>query len=265
MTARLLVFTDLDGTLLDHASYAFDAARPALDRLRASNIPLLLASSKTVAEIVPLRAMLGFEHCEAIVENGAGLLDPGATSIDAATVSRPRLLDALASVPESLRAPFSGFNEWSLQETVERTGLTPRAATAARRRDFSEPGLWRGDAEALGEFEAALSQVGIVANQGGRFLTLSFDVDKAARMAEVRARYETDGGDPITIALGDAPNDFEMLSAADHGIWVPNPAQSGSFHPPAGLRHAPAPGPAGWGRALIELLDTLQTGSEPDT
>ena len=74
MKGFLIVFSDLDGTLLDHDSYGYDAAAAALAALRARNIPLILCSSKTAAELVPLRAELGFENCAAIVENGAGIL-----------------------------------------------------------------------------------------------------------------------------------------------------------------------------------------------
>ncbi|MEM9278462.1 MAG: HAD-IIB family hydrolase, partial [Pseudomonadota bacterium] len=69
---QLIFFTDLDGTLLDHETYSHEPAREALDAIRNNDIPLILASSKTAAEIEPLRNELGFDHCEAIVENGAG-------------------------------------------------------------------------------------------------------------------------------------------------------------------------------------------------
>ena len=68
---NLIVFSDLDGTLLDHGNYSHSAAAPALARLRHLEVPLILASSKTAAEIVPLRDELGFSDCEAIVENGS--------------------------------------------------------------------------------------------------------------------------------------------------------------------------------------------------
>ena len=47
---RWLVFTDLDGTLLDE-SYSWDLAQPAIDLLRSASIPIILNSSKTVAEM----------------------------------------------------------------------------------------------------------------------------------------------------------------------------------------------------------------------
>ena len=49
---HLIIFSDLDGTLLDHDDYRWQAADPALARLRAANIPLVLNSSKTVPEIL---------------------------------------------------------------------------------------------------------------------------------------------------------------------------------------------------------------------
>lgn len=55
---RLLIMTDLDGTLLDHESYHWEAARPALQRLAAANIPVIINSSKTAAEIRELRGRL---------------------------------------------------------------------------------------------------------------------------------------------------------------------------------------------------------------
>jgi len=48
----MVVFTDLDGTLLRHEDYSWLPAGPALAELRRRRIPLVIASSKTRAEIV---------------------------------------------------------------------------------------------------------------------------------------------------------------------------------------------------------------------
>src|SRR4051794_3392531 len=73
--AALLVLSDLDGTLLDHTTYAFDAARAALERLRDARVPLVLCTSKTRAEVEPLRAALDNAH-PFIVENGGAVYVP---------------------------------------------------------------------------------------------------------------------------------------------------------------------------------------------
>ena len=47
--SKLIVYTDLDGSLLDGTSYSYEAATPALTALREQGIPLVLVSSKTRA------------------------------------------------------------------------------------------------------------------------------------------------------------------------------------------------------------------------
>ncbi|MFC2967125.1 HAD-IIB family hydrolase [Acidimangrovimonas pyrenivorans] len=261
MGAEFVVFTDLDGTLLDHESYSYEAARPLLELLTAEGIPVVLASSKTAAEIAPLRAELGLSACPAIVENGAGLLPPGQER-PAAARTHDRLRAALDALPGELRALFRGFSDWSAAEIARRTGLTPEAAALAAQRDFSEPGLFSGSAAEREEFTAVLAEAGITAVQGGRFLTLSFGAAKADRMAEVAARYPG----ATTVALGDAPNDIAMLQAADYAVVVPNPAHA-ALPPLAGeatgrIRRAPCPGPAGWAAGLGQLLAELRQTSE---
>ena len=71
MDFPLLVFSDLDGTLLDHQSYSFQGAEKALQRLLHHSIPLILTSSKTRAELETLREKLGL-HTPFIAENGGG-------------------------------------------------------------------------------------------------------------------------------------------------------------------------------------------------
>jgi HAD superfamily hydrolase (TIGR01484 family) len=47
----IVVFTDLDGTLLDHHTYEWTAARPALQRLTQTGTPCVFVTSKTRAEV----------------------------------------------------------------------------------------------------------------------------------------------------------------------------------------------------------------------
>lgn len=249
----LLVFTDLDGTLLDHDTYSYAPARPALDALGKLGAPVVLASSKTAAEIAPLRAELGLDACPAIVENGAGLLAAHAAPADD-TSAYAKLHTALSDLPQPLRAPFRGFGDLTDAQVADLTGLPLPDATRARMRAFSEPGIWTGTPEQQDAFLAALARAGVSARRGGRFLTLSFGGTKADRMAEIIASY----GHPMTIALGDAPNDVEMLETADIGIVIANPhttplpALSGENE--GRIRRSTRPGPHGWNREVLRVV-----------
>ena len=68
----LLVYSDLDATLLDHENYSFNPAIPALKLLEKKGIPLILASSKTYQEMIAIKKSMG-NYYPFIYENGSGI------------------------------------------------------------------------------------------------------------------------------------------------------------------------------------------------
>ena len=253
---KLVVFSDLDGTLLDHDTYSWDAAQPALDALRDLDAPLVLASSKTAVEIAALQEALGIQGAPAIVENGAGLIMAGEGGTDTSAYTSIRA--ALDALPPDLRFQFEGFGDLDANGVAKLTGLSADDAAKAKQRAFSEPGLWHGDAAGKAAFLKELFAQGIFAREGGRFLTLSHGKTKADRMADVIARYTP----RMTVALGDAPNDVEMLETADLGIVVHNPHRAAlpllRGEAEGRIRRTDLPGPAGWNAAILALLEELE-------
>ena len=252
----LIVFSDLDGTLLDHDSYDWGPAKDALALLEKLGAPLVLASSKTAAEMRVLQEQMGLAAYPAIVENGSGRIGPGATT-QTKTDQYAALRDVIDSAPEDVRDLFCGFGDMTTADVMRSTGLSEAAAQRARKRAFSEPGIWSGTPAQQSDFVSYLRQQGVSARAGGRFLTLSFGATKADQMRAV-----TDQFAPVwTIAIGDAPNDIEMIEAADFGVIVHNP-----HHPPLPLlkgeetgriiRTSQA-GPMGWNTAVLSLIDRL--------
>ena len=71
---RLLVFTDLDATLLDD-SYSWAPAAEAIERLKRGKHCLVLSSSKTLAEMHALALELDL-NAPLIAENGATIAIP---------------------------------------------------------------------------------------------------------------------------------------------------------------------------------------------
>lgn len=251
----LLVFSDLDGTLLDHESYSFDAARPALGALKTLGAGVVLATSKTAAEVAPLRAELGLSDWPAIVENGAGLLEASAES-DARVYRDIR--ERLATLPPG----FRGFGDMTDAEVSGITGLPLHSAALARDRAFSEPGVWTGSDAALAAFLDAAEQAGLHHRRGGRFLTFSLGGTKADRMQALIDRFNP----ALTLALGDAPNDSEMLQTADRGVIVANPHGAPLPQLPGEaegrITRTILPGPEGWNAAVLALLDDISLNAK---
>ena len=261
----VLVVTDLDGTLLDHDTYSFDAARPALARLAAAGVALVPASSKTVAELEPLCARLG-TGAPRIAENGS-VLDIPAGSIDPSTAARrlslgTRYEDVLAQLA-TLRADgfrFRGFADMDDAEVAERTGLPVEQARLARARDASEPLLWQDGDSRLNEFTARLDAAGLAAVRGGRFVSVQARIDKADAVRRLTDLFADahGGARPFVIAAGDAANDLAMLSSADIAVVVASPTGSRLGDPSAPTVLRPdGLGPEGFRRGIDTALDRL--------
>ncbi|MEP1588272.1 MAG: HAD-IIB family hydrolase [Tateyamaria sp.] len=252
----LLVFSDLDGTLIDHHSYAWAAAAPALAALKQIGAGVVLASSKTAVEIDTLRHAMGLQDWPAIVENGAGLL-AAHTDVDAETGRYTDLRAILDTLPSQLRSQYVGFGDLSVQAVTDLTGLSPDAAAMAKQRAFSEPGTWHGTLDAKQAFLAALADLGVQAQQGGRFLTLSFGASKADHVHKLAAQLRP----KTTLALGDAPNDIKMLEACDFGVVIANPNADPLPHltgeDDGRITRTTHAGPQGWNRAVLQLLERL--------
>jgi len=258
MTAKpdLIVFTDLDGTLIDHDTYEWEPAREALEALAEIGAGVILASSKTAVEIAELRKDLGLDHWCAIVENGAGLL-PALAPAQLDEIRYQDLRARLSNLDSGLRDLFLGFGDVDVNGVVEMTGLDHASAALAKQRAFSEPGLWSGSDAQRKDFVEALRAMGIQAQQGGRFLTLSFGGNKVDQMRTLIAQHDP----KHTIALGDAPNDVQMLEHAEFGVVVANPHRA-PLPPLVGeekgtIIRTKTGGPSGWNKAILDLLDRL--------
>jgi mannosyl-3-phosphoglycerate phosphatase len=267
--ARLIVFTDLDGCLLDARDYSFDAARPALDALRAAGIPLVLCSSKTRAEMEPLARRLGLAT-PLIVESGGAVVVPegdegGGESrlLFPLGVPRRALLSALPELAREAGVAVRAFSEMSAAEIAGLTGLGPDDAARALEREFDEPFVVLGtggrDLALDARLDAAARRHGLRVRHGGRLHHLSGPADKGHGVRAV-LRLHADAPH-ASVGLGDAATDLPLLSAVDRPILVPgergiDPALATEL-PEAEV--APAPGPAGWNAAVLAVLsgDTL--------
>ena len=72
---QVIIFTDLDGSLLDHENYSFTEAMPSLRRIKQSGIPLIITTSKTRMEVEHLQREIGIRE-PFIAENGGGIFFP---------------------------------------------------------------------------------------------------------------------------------------------------------------------------------------------
>ncbi len=256
-----LVFSDLDATLLDD-QYRWDAAAEAIAMLRSLDFPIVLSSSKTLDEMKVIAAELKTE-APLICENGGIVAIPSSTGLMPYTIEvnghdRETILDVAHGLRASQGYRFEGFDDWTTQDICEATGLAPDQAERAMNRRATEPILWKDDEEHWSSFEQQLKEEGIHAIRGGRFIHLIGNIDKVHGVNRVVEHYQNQrpGVDWTLVSLGDSPNDLAMLSRADVAIVIPNPRHPSALMPEAPtVVRAGEPGPAGWNRAIIGLLE----------
>jgi mannosyl-3-phosphoglycerate phosphatase len=271
MNERILVFTDLDGTLLDHRTYSFEPARPALRRLRGSGIPLIICTSKTRAEVEKIRAALGNTD-PFVVENGGAVFVPeGHFSIELRAARRDsgylvvelgtsyhRILRTFSQMKERLPGRLRGFSDLTVEDVAHLTGLSFEEAARAKKREYDEPFVLDDPATNLDIVKEIAESAGLSITQG-RFFHLSGDNDKGRAVRLVKDIYaRTDGISPRSIGLGDSSNDLPLLENVDFPVLVQRPG--GRYEPSIRLDNlvlAPGEGPIGWSVAVRELVERL--------
>ena len=253
----LLVFSDLDGSLMDHDSYSIEPARVVLQRLFDDNIPLVLSSSKTRMEMLGVQERLHLDT-SFVCENGAALHLCKASPPRQAPIEfgppRNHWLAQVHQLRETRGWRFDGFADWSVQAIMNMTGLDAQQAEWAGQREYSEPILWRDSASALTEFEEALTTFELQLMEGGRFYSIQGRYDKGDAMRYMRSRYAHK--EPvITVALGDSPNDTAMLQQADIAVVIRS-AKSDKIKLESAQRiiRTERAGPLGWQDAMDEIM-----------
>ncbi len=266
-----IVFTDLDGTLLDHDSYDFSPALPALRLLKSHRVPVILISSKTFAELSEIASTLALNDQPMIGENGAYIAYPlkwiNHWGVDLPRAKRQgdylfedfgadyaEIRTILNALRHNNGFRFHGFGDWSVEEIQRNTGLSLADAQRAAQRIASEPILWEDSDAQLAAFKATLESNGLVLLKGGRFYHVMAPGGKDRAMGVLKTRFEQSSGKHYTsVALGDGPNDVAMLTQADIAVVVRNPHSDAIEPAAARVIYTQAAGPAGWNEAIHTL------------
>jgi mannosyl-3-phosphoglycerate phosphatase len=268
-----VVFTDLDGTLLDHTTYRWDAAQGTLDALRCFRVPLVIVTSKTLSEVQPLLRKLGRRE-PVVVENGGAIHFPvgyfpfrikgavksrkGGLHVALGT-PRPRVLRALAQASQRAGVRVRSFAEMSARELAERAGFSLADARRALQREFDEPFvILDADRNAPARLKRQIQCLGMTMTRGSRFFHILGGNDKGEAVWRLTAWfYRAFGQSVCTVGLGGSPNDIPLLRAVDVPILVARP--NGRYDPETlaavpRAQRASGAGPAGWNSALLSLL-----------
>ncbi len=267
--AEIIVFTDLDGTLLDHKSYSVRAALPAIDLLVRRGLPIIPVSSKTAAEISRWVRLLTLEG-PFIYENGCGIVVPVGcfTSRPDGAVDRDgewrislgtginEVRRGLEELAETAGFKFRSFDQMSTDELSALTGLAGEELNQCLDREYDIPFIILGDhdADLIGRKAA---EKGYHFTRGGRSYHLTSGCHKGEAVRLLANLYREELPEPLFVGIGDSFNDLTMFQAVDMAFLVQKP--DGTYDPlipEDAARRVSGAGPSGW-RAAVEAVMTL--------
>jgi len=265
---KLLVFTDLDGTLIGLKEHLYEPALEGIRKLLNLQVPIIIATSKSPKEIELWQKRLGI-YGPFIAENGGGIFIPKDYPLSVPKDFREyegrywliplgKPYDYIRHTINELREKnflIEGFGDMSPSKIAQITGLPEEEAILAKERLFTEPCLFEGNEKSLLE---NLREKNLTFWRGGRFLHLQSHHDKGKAMEILLDLFKKSGLNPEIVALGDSRIDLPMLERADWKIIVRRHGGI-SENPPKwdNLFITTQEGPWGWREAIFKLLKEL--------
>jgi len=264
---------DVDGTLLDSRTRSSGGAAEALALLAREQIPLVLCSSKTRAELEVVQQQLAIRH-PFVCENGGGVFVPRGyfargvpnardiAGYEAVELGRPyaEVVGALHRIAARTRVGVIGFSDMSIEEVAFACDMPLMQARLAKLREYDEPfRILDASPSARSRLFNALHAAHLGCTNGGRYEHVGADVDKGVGVDMLRLLYARGRGRLISIGLGDALNDVALLRAVDVPIVVRNDDTAAT---PRLLAKVPTArvtsqaGVAGWAEAIGEVVQS---------
>ena len=225
---KILIFTDLDGSLLDKETFKFDVIKDYFKELVRNGIIIIPNSSKTEAELLDFNEQNNLD-LSFITENGSSI--HGLNKIhhnlpDKIIISRT--IDEIRNIyEENISLDFENkithILELEREKQQEILGLPLDKIKLAIKRDHSLPIKFNGTEIEKNEFTKILKNSGLTIQTGGRIMNVCDNVDKSKAVSKVLQLIRKQLDDEIiTIGVGDNENDIEMIKQTDYPCLVKN-------------------------------------------
>ena len=218
---KVLIFSDLDGTLLNRDTFCFDEIKNYILYLISNDISLIPNSSKTKEEINEFNKKLG-EDLPYIVENGAAIFDLHLINSNfPEEIVLSREIEEILTIfnekiPKNLVSKLKFLHNLDLSDQMKILGLSKEKIRNALKRKYSIPLLFNGNISEKREIKNLVKSAGLTLQEGGRVINLCDNVSKSTAMKKVVKLFNKISNDKLTtIAVGDNFNDLEMLKNSD--------------------------------------------------
>lgn len=264
MRLKKVVFTDLDGTLLDLFDYSYAPAIPMLAALKNASIPVVFCTAKTFAENEYYRKEMGIGD-PFIVENGGAIFIPknyfsflskatdrGDYYVIELGVSYEKIRNVLMEIRKETGFKIKGFGDMTVLEIARDANLSVEMAELAKKKEYNESFIFDEPKEKENILFEKIREKGFNIIHGGRYYNIhGKDTDKGKAVKVLTKLFKKEYGEVMTIGIGDSANDIPMLKAVDKRAVVKN--KKGGWLDISDAYKAKDEGPRGWAE-FVELV-----------
>lgn len=248
MKPKIIIFTDLDGTLLDHKTYSFKEALPALKKAKMTKTPVIFVTSKTFAEVKTLQKKMNLWKKEAfIIENGGAIFIPKnlfdfvlKTKLSKEKISKKqdfwkiefgkpyrKIRKILKETAKKINIPIKGISDMTAEEFSKDCGLSLSDAKEAKKRSYQEGFKIllpkKQQKKAYKKIKSAIQKRGLHTAIGGRYYQIMGKPAKTKAVKILIRLFQKKYGKIYTIGLGDSQADLEFIKFCNEGYLIKNP------------------------------------------
>jgi len=259
----IIVFTDLDGTLLHRDTFKFDAIKDYIKSLVNKGIIIIPNSSKTEKEIEKFNNELGLE-LPYISENGSSIHGLNLINVNFPNkiiLSREKealLKIFINKVPEHLRNKCFQISKLSKNIQEKIFGQKDDKLKDALNRKYTLPFLFKGDKNEKNKLLKILNSNTLTFQEGGRVLNLCDNINKVKSMNKVIKILKKTEDKIKSIAVGDNYNDLDMLKNCDIPCLVFNDKFKLDQINIDNLIFSNRPSPEGWADVIKKALVKIE-------
>ena len=256
---KILIFTDLDGSLLHRDTFKFEEIKNYINHLLSKGIFIIPNTSKTEKEIIEFNNELG-SSLPFISENGAAikgldLLNSNLPKELILSKEKSNLIKIFEkSVPIDMQKKCKWLSNMDKKKQGVIFGLEDYKLEMALDRKYTIPFIFDGNKNEKKELSRIIKKKGLALQEGGRVINLTDKVSKAKAL-QVFVRFFKKNNENIKIiAVGDNYNDLDMLKISDFPCLVFNDKFTLDEIPINNLIITNKPSPEGWADVIKMAL-----------
>ena len=258
----VVIFTDLDGSLLHRDTFKFDSIKDYIKSLINSGIIIIPNSSKTEKEIEKFNEELGIE-LPYISENGSAiyglnLINQNFPNEIILSRKKEELLKIFNEMtPDKLINKCVQISKLSKKEQEKIFGQKDVKLKDVLQRKYTLPFLFNGNNSEKNKLLKVLSYNSLSLQEGGRVLNLCDNINKIKSMNRVIKILKKTEDKIKTIAVGDNYNDLEMLKNSDIPCLVFNDQFKMDRINIDNIIFSNKPSPEGWADVIKMALEKI--------